>query len=150
MFTRVSATVPAPFERIHAALLTRSWFFALNHEEATRLNVVALGERLRLEVGRQPVETGAERALWPLRVRPASGSPLLPRLEGHLVVEKAGRSSRLTLAMTYDPPLGGPGDVGGREFLHRMAEESLQELVERIALEIGKSLESKVASGPRK
>lgn len=148
MFTRLSATVAAPFERVQGALLTRSWVFSLNHENGTRSNVVALRAKLRLEVARQPVETGAGRALWPLRVKPASGSPLLPRLDGHLEVENMGGSTRVTLAMTYDPPLGGPGDVGEREFLFRMAEESLQELIERIALELAKSLENKLAPGP--
>ena len=147
MFTRLPATVAAPFERVQAALLTRSWVFGFNHENATGRNVIPLPENLRLEVERRPVETGTARALWPLAVRPASGSPLLPRLDGHLEVEKTGESTRVTLAMTYDPPLAGPGDIGEREFLYRMAEESLRELVGRIARELARSLETTPAEG---
>lgn len=107
------------------------------------------GEKLLSELGfifgrnrvqrRADVTVGAMRrivgaALVPIRWRSASASSLFPVLDGQLEIAPVGlKQTQLGLSATYEPPLGLVGQVADRALLHRIAEVTIKDFVERVA-----------------
>jgi hypothetical protein len=72
-------------------------------------------------------------ALIPLTWAPQRASAFLPDLEGDLELAAVGpRWTQLALSGRYHPPLGAPGRLGDRAVMHRVAEATVRDLVERI------------------
>ena len=60
---------------------------------------------------------------------------LFPRMDADLILEPLGPElSQLSLQGSYTPPFGAPGLVLDRWVLHRVAEASVKNLVDRVAL----------------
>lgn len=103
-----------------------------------------LAREVLVELGEfQPVE--ALRCVLPVSWRAASGHLLFPTVAATLEIAALSLQPPLvqvTLAGSYDPPLGPLGHVVDRALTHRMAEAVVHRFVEDVA----SRLESRVAS----
>jgi len=145
MFVRAFTDLTVPFGPAEEALLRspQSWVPGLASEADAR------GERLLAEVGigspghrihkRVEIEIG-ESVRFPsktvLRVswRAAGPKGLFPELEGDLEIAPMGPArSQLSLSARYVPPLGVAGKLVDRALLHRVAEATVQDFVDRTA-----------------
>jgi hypothetical protein len=147
MFVDCSTYIPGAFEDTRARFLQspNRW---LAHEVEGSLpdngalqEVVGLGKRTRLakkvflRAGRAVDSTGS--AYLPLRLEATGPKGLFPELDADLTIEPAGSNgTKLTLRGSYRPPLDGFGKVLDRVALHKLAERSLQGLVERLSLKL--------------
>ena|SRR5437763_11842249 len=89
-----------------------------------KLVLVELARPIRLE----------SKILLPMRWEPAGDRGLFPTMDGDIELAPLG-ASRTQLAMTarYTPPFGMLGAMADRALLHRVAEATVRDLVERIA-----------------
>ncbi len=94
-----------------------------------------VGKRVQLDLG-EPVHTQA-RTWLPLSWR-ATGAPgLFPALEGELEVAALGREmTQVGLSARYKPPFGLLGQSLDRVMLHRVAEATVRDFVQRVAGEL--------------
>jgi hypothetical protein len=92
-------------------------------ERVEKLVVIELGLPIRL----------GSKVVLPMRWRPAGRGGVYPALEGDLELADLG-PSRAQLAMTarYTPPSGLLGRLADRALLHRVAEATIKDFVERI------------------
>lgn len=69
----------------------------------------------------------------------ATGTPsLFPTMEGELIVTAIGSGlTQVTLQGAYTPPLGAVGRLLDRAMLHRFAELSVKDFVDRIVSQLG-------------
>jgi hypothetical protein len=94
-----------------------------------------VAKTVRLMVGR-PVETDPGLVV-PLVWEATGARILFPRMEGDLVLASLGPDlSQLTFRGSYRPPLGALGAAVDRTVLHRVAEASVRNFVERIAAQL--------------
>jgi hypothetical protein len=144
MFLRYFVVIARPVEEIEAALAigAQKWMPAL----AWKSN--GHGQRLLSELGfevgkrrmakRIEVEIGAMRpmsgvTLLPIRWKAASHAGLFPALDGQLEIAPIGKTkTQLGLSASYEPPLGLLGKVVDRALMHRVAEITVKDFVERI------------------
>jgi hypothetical protein len=85
-----------------------------------------------VEVG-QPLRRHTT-TLLPIRWRPASAAGLIPELDGDLeVAALTPAASQLSISARYSPPLGSVGAAIDRALLHRVAEATLKDFLDRIA-----------------
>ena len=99
---------------------------------------------LGFEVGRRrmarriEVELGALRpmsgvTLLPIRWKAASHAGLFPALDGQLEIAPIGKTTtQLSLSATYEPPLGLVGKIADRALMHRVAEITVKDFLDRI------------------
>jgi len=152
MFIRYFVILPQSGDVVAEALVRdpRAWVpgIAVGAEER--------GERLLAEVGFGPrrrrlgslveIEIGEPVRLGPTTVLPISWSPtsstgLLPVLEGDLEVSPLGADrTQLAMSARYRPPLGGVGRVVDRALLHRVAESTVKDFLDRVALALERSI----------
>ena len=68
----------------------------------------------------------------------ATGTPgLFPKMDAELVIARVGDElTQVKIQGHYDPPLGGLGRLIDKAFLHRVAEASTKELVDRVVEEL--------------
>ena len=69
----------------------------------------------------------------------ATGTPgLFPKMDAELVIARVGDElTQVKVQGQYAPPLGGLGRLIDQAFLHRVAEATTKELVDRIVEELG-------------
>ena len=85
---------------------------------------ISVGETMRF-----PSKT-----VLPISWRPASGNRLLPALEADLEIAPLGpRRTQLAISARYDPPLGAIGQAIDRALLHRVAEATVKDFLDRTA-----------------
>jgi hypothetical protein len=145
MFVRSYTEVDQPFEDLRPILLDRPdrWLPGLATDAGERgellLAEVGFGsERKRVEK-QVLIELGApmefpSRLIVPLEWRPLSGRSLLPKLEGDLEVAPLGPNrTHVSLSARYRPPLGVVGQALDRALLHRVAEATAKDFVDRVA-----------------
>ncbi len=145
MFVRAVAEIDASFREVEDGLLRdpAEWVPGLAAGADDR------GERLLAEVGfggtafrmdkrvevrlSEPVRFPAKVVL-PLSWR-ATGAPgLFPALDGDLELAPLGPArTQLSLSANYRPPLGKLGGVADRALLHRVAEGTVRDFVDRVA-----------------
>jgi hypothetical protein len=145
MFVRYYVEIPLPPEHVEAALLDTpgEWLSALAGEADQRaggllaeVGVGPLGPRLGRRV---TVSVGApmrlpSKTLLPFTWRPASGNGLLPDLDGDIELGALGPGrTQLALSARYRPPLGTVGRAADRVLLHRVAEATVKDFLDRIA-----------------
>jgi hypothetical protein len=144
MFARYFVELPLPADRLERALLAspEAWLPGLAveaHAHGERLLAeVGFGERVHVsrrvivEVGR-PLHRHTT-TLLPIRWRPASAMGLIPELDGDLeVAALTPAASQLSISARYTPPLGSVGAAIDRALLHRVAEATLKDFLDRIA-----------------
>lgn len=68
-----------------------------------------------------------------MRWKPSSAWPLFPELDADLEVASLGPSrTQLSVNARYTPPLGRLGSVIDRALLHRVAEATVKDFVDRV------------------
>jgi hypothetical protein len=151
MFVRYYVEIPLPPDEVEAALLgaPAGWLSALGGAAGQR------GDGLLAEVGVGPlgphlgqrvtVSVGAplrlpSKTLLPFTWRPTSGNGLLPDLDGDIELGALGPGrTQVALSARYRPPLGSLGRVADRVLLHRVAEATVKDFLDRIATALARS-----------
>lgn len=88
----------------------------------------------RIEVETGPVQRFAYGVTVRLEWRAARHSELFPELEGHLRLERRQPAGcTLRLDARYVPPGGSVGATVDRALMHRIAESSVQDFLDRVA-----------------
>jgi hypothetical protein len=144
MFVRCYVEISAPYAEVDAALTSdgREWLPALakSAEEGGEHRMAEVGFGKVVRVGRSVVVAVGEPArmefktLQPISWRPAHAEALLPAIDAEIEVAPMG-SEHTQLAMTarYLPPFGLVGRVADRALLHRVAEATIKDFLERVA-----------------
>ena len=161
MLIRYFGEIPAPFETVEHAILQApdEWIPGLMRDterdrEAllSEVGVRATGERSEPRAEArfgEPLRLPAKTIL-PMRWKPSSAWPLFPELEADLEVAALGPSrTQLSINARYTPPLGRLGSVIDRALLHRVAEATVKDFVDRVRAELQRNVDavSAAASG---
>jgi hypothetical protein len=94
-----------------------------------------LGKRVTIELG-QPVRLPA-RTRVPLRWAATGPSAMFPALDGDLEIGAIGpATTQLALSASYEPPLGALGELVDRALLHRLAEATVKDFLDRLGATI--------------
>ncbi len=102
-----------------------------------------IGKQVRVELG-APTHLPS-RMLLPVRWNATGPAALFPSLDGDLEVGALGPGrTQLSLSATYTPPLGRVGKVLDRALLHRLAEATVKDFLDRL----GASLQDRVHGAP--
>lgn len=106
-----------------------------------------VGRRVLVTPGR--VQPFAHGVAVPVEWRAAEHPELYPTLSGWLRLEPAGPAAcRLRFDAHYQPPAGRLGAAVDRAVLHRVAEASVQEFVERVAARLHRGVRFGGGPGP--
>jgi hypothetical protein len=74
------------------------------------------------------------RTILPLRWRAAGGQGRFPALDADLEVAPLGASAtQLSISARYVPPMGAVGRAMDRALLHRVAEATVKDFLDRVA-----------------
>jgi hypothetical protein len=145
MFVRYYVEILLPPEQVEAALVgtPAGWLSALAGEADQRggglladVGVGPFGPRLGRRVA---VSVGAplrlpSKTLLPFTWRPTGGGGLLPDLDGDVELGELGPGrTQLALSARYRPPFGALGRTADRVLLHRVAEATVKDFLDRIA-----------------
>jgi hypothetical protein len=145
MFIRYYLDLPMPFEDVEAGLLDdpAAWVPGIAEDAESR------GERLLAEVGfpmsgerrlakSVEIELGTvyripSKVLLPLTWKAIGPEALFPVLEADLEIAALGPDrTQLSISGRYRPPLGALGRALDRALLHRVAEATVKDFVDRI------------------
>lgn len=147
MFARYYVELSSPPEDVEATL-TRSpqtWLPVLagaahGHGDAL-LAQVGFGDALRLDrtvaidVG-TPVRT-ASKTVIPITWTPLGAPSLFPALDADLEIAPLGDgTTQLAISARYEPPLGRVGRAIDRAVLHRVAEATVKDFLDRVAVRL--------------
>jgi hypothetical protein len=147
MFARYFVEIPLPTERVEH-LLTHdpgSWLPGLaaraNRRGDDLLADVGFGEKIRVArevtvtVG-SPVRAGTK-TLLPLRWDPSGVTGLFPSLDADLEIAPLGPDrTQLAMSARYAPPLKAVGRVIDRVVLFRVAEATLKDFLDGVAVAV--------------
>jgi hypothetical protein len=157
MLARASTTIGRPAAEIVSLLVApeRKWRLGLDHgseslaEVGLNLAGLRIYKHVRLQADAPALEISADRAMMPVTWVATGGRAIFPRMEGTLHVEPDGaESTRLSLNATYDPPLGELGRQIDRVVMHRLAERTMLDFVERVAAELDREAEAREHATP--
>jgi hypothetical protein len=145
MFLRYFVEIPTTFEELERRLLDRpeEWIPGLATLADARgqelLAEVGFGPP-HLRVGKSVLITLGEavrfpsKTVLPLTWKATGTEGLFPGLEGDLEVAGLGPArSQLSISARYRPPLGRLGSVIDRALLHRVAEATVKDFLDRAA-----------------
>jgi hypothetical protein len=144
MFVRSFVDVPIPFERLEAALLAHpaDWLPTVLRDAEDR------GQRLLAEVGFEvdtrrvdkevEIQVAAPyrsetKTVLPITWRATGPERLFPQLDADLEIARMGARTQVSLSGRYRPPLGVVGRAIDRTLLHRVAEATVKDFVDRVA-----------------
>ena len=148
MLIRYFGEIPTPFEAVEHAVLAAPETWMPRLARATELEREALlsevGVRDDGEHSKRPAEIRFGKALrlpaktiLPMRWKPSSAWPLFPELEADFEVAALGPSrTQLSVNARYTPPLGRLGSIIDRALLHRVAEATVKDFVDRVRAEL--------------
>jgi hypothetical protein len=143
MFVRYFLEIDVPFDLVEHALLRspKEWIPGMAAEAEARGELLLaevgfgrsayrLGKSVEIELGegtRFPSKT-----VLPMSWRPAGGESLLPSLDSDIEVAALGPNrTQMSISARYRPPLGVVGRVIDRALLHRVAEATLKDFIDR-------------------
>jgi hypothetical protein len=145
MFIRYFLDLPMPFETLESALVAEpeAWLPGLARDAESR------GERLLAEVGfsvddahrldkRVEIEFGDPHRIPMKTILPMTWSAtgvegLFPSLDADLEVASLGPSrTQLSISARYKPPMGALGRALDRALLHRVAEATAKDFLDRV------------------
>ncbi len=145
MFIRYFVELPLPLDQVERTLLTTldQWLPALAGDAASR------GEGLLAEVGIGPPgrRVGVpvtvrladpvrfpSKTLLPMTWEPVKGGSIFPNLDADIEVGPLGPDrTQLAINGRYQPPLGRLGRAVDRALLHRVAEATVKDFLDRVA-----------------
>jgi hypothetical protein len=145
MFVRYYVELTLPPDQVEGALLDApsELLSALAGQADQRgggllaeVGVGPLGPRLgrRVAVSLAAPVRLPSKTLLPFTWRPTSGNGLLPDLDGDIEVGTLGPGrTQLALTARYQPPLGTVGRAVDRMLLHRVAEATVKDFLDRVA-----------------
>jgi hypothetical protein len=146
MFLRYYLDLPMPFERAERALIAipGSGLGSLaeqTEDQAERLlaevGFTVAERRIEREVAiafREPRRLGS-RTLVPMTWEATGPDGLLPTLDGDLEVAPMGPNrTQLSISVMYTPPMGALGRALDRALLHRVAEATVKDFLDRVAV----------------
>lgn len=145
MFVRSFVEIASAYGAVRDALLhdVGSWLPGLANTAGAageaRMADVGFGHAVRVDRTVR-VEIGApisdeRRTLIPLRWKPESNEALFPALDGEIEVAPVGaESTQLSMTARYTPPFGLLGRVADRALLHRVAEATVKDFVDNVAV----------------
>ena len=144
MFIRYYIELPLPVSVVEQALVgsPARWLSAVAGEAQARgdgllgeVGVGPLGVRLRRQVRirlGEPVRFSPMTSL-PLTWEPVGLEGLLPRLDANLELGSLGGDrTQLAMSARYRPPLGAVGQAADRVLLHRVAEATVKDFLDRL------------------
>jgi hypothetical protein len=150
MFIRYYLDLSLPFEEVEEALMAapEAWLPGVAREAEDR------GEQLLSEVGfsldddrrlskEVHIELGPPhrmpgKTLLPLSWKATGAERLFPLLDADLEIATLGRSrTQLSISARYRPPLGVVGKALDRVLLHRVAEATIKDFLDRVGEGIG-------------
>ena len=151
MFLRYFVVIARPIEEIETdlAIGAQTWMPALARE--SNGHGQRLLSELGFEVGKRrmartiEVELGALRpmsgvTLLPIRWKAASHAGLFPALDGQLEIAPIGTTkTQLGLSASYESPFGLLGKIADRALMHRVAEITVKDFLERIGAKLQRS-----------
>ncbi len=153
MFARAAATLDYPADRVAQLLAAPNhpWSVALDGEGGELLARVGITigrmpiyKHVQLKVGASSATLRPDRVMVPVSWTAVGGPPILPKMEGTLHVEPEGSgTTRLTLNARYDPPFGRLGDLIDRALMHRVAQITMSDFVDRLARALEDELKEK-------
>lgn len=156
MFVRYFVDLGLPFEAVERAFLDdpERWLPGMAHdadERGDRLlgevgfgQAPRVGKRVEVEVGAPAMLRGT--TLLPISWKATTADAVFPSLEADLEIAALGPDrTQLSISARYRPPMGGLGRVLDRALLHRVAEATLKDFLDRV----GETLSARVlaASG---
>jgi hypothetical protein len=158
MFIRYYVELPLPAEQVEHALLDSpaEWLSTVAGKAQRRgddlLSEVGvgplgprLGRRVTIQVG-QPVRFPSMTSL-PLTWEPVGLEGLLPRLDANIEAGSLGEDrTQLAISARYRPPLGLVGRTVDRVLLHRVAEATLKDFLDRIGAAITSQADAATAA----
>jgi hypothetical protein len=151
MFAQASTALPYPADVVVATLTAPShpWAVALDEDGGDLLAKVGVTigrlpiyKHVRLQVGALPEVLRKDRVMLPVSWEAVGGPPIFPKMEGTLHVEPQGaRATKITLNASYDPPLGKLGELIDRALMHRIAQDTMIDFIERLARALSADLQ---------
>ena len=153
MFVRYFTELPLAVDRVERALCDTptSWIPGLADEANAHgerlLAKVGLGDRVRL-TRRVVVDLGEpmrfpSRTIVPLRWRPATAGGLLPALDADIeAAPLTPETTQLSMSARYMPPWGAVGNAVDRALLHRVAEATVKDFLDRVGARLTASATS--------
>ncbi len=158
MFVRYFLDLPVPFEALEPSLLedAEAWVPGLLRAAEDR------GELLLAEVG-FAVETRridkeveirlgppyriASKTLLPMTWRATGAERLFPQLDADLEVAALGpHRTQLSISARYRPPMGAVGRALDRTMLHRVAEATIKDFLDRVGERLSARTSADVAA----
>jgi len=144
MLLRYFVVVARPIEEIEAELATgaQNWMPALawksNGHGLKLLSELGfavgkrrIGRRIEVGLGAPRQLTGA--TLLPIRWKAASHAGFFPALEGQLDIAPLGKAkTQIGISASYEPPLGLLGKIADRALMHRIAEVTVKDFLDRV------------------
>lgn len=143
MFVRYFLELSLPFDQVERALLHApdSWIPGLAREVEGRSEQLLIdvgfgtdGHRVEQQVEievREPLRFPS-RTVLPIAWRPAQHGGLFPTLEGDVEVAAVGpHRTQLAMNARYRPPLGSVGRAVDRALMHRVAEATVKDFLDR-------------------
>ena len=141
MFVRRELSVARSFDELAGefADVSNGWLPGIAEETlgapegaTARLNAAGLSKRVSIQLG--SVLRESARVVMPLRVVATGPVGLFPQLDADLELLATGSSTAsLRLTGSYRVPLGSAGRLLDRVLLHRVAEASLADFLERVS-----------------
>jgi hypothetical protein len=145
VFLRVFVEIPVPapsvlplLRRLPQTLVESFAEEAIDHGHAVMAEVgfplagPRLGKQVEIELG-VPVETPS-RTWLPLIWKATGAEGFFPALEGELEAAPLGKElTQIGLSARYKPPFGMLGNTLDRIFLHRVAEATVHDFIQRVA-----------------
>jgi len=145
MFARYFAEVPRPFKDVERALLEepQRWLPGLARDAEARgehllvsVGFGSSGHRVQKQVAVQlgtPIRLPSKTVL-PMTWTPVVAERLFPALEADVEVAFLGdQRTQLAISAQYRPPLGAVGRTMDKALLHRVAEATVKDFLDRVA-----------------
>jgi hypothetical protein len=143
MFVRYYLELALPFEEVERTLLRapQDWMPGLAEDAEARGEVLLaevgfgppgrrLEKRVQIELGR-PFRL-ASKSVLPMAWRATGPQAVFPSLEADIEVAPIGQSrTQLSVSARYRPPLGPFGRAIDRTLLHRVAEATIKDFLDR-------------------
>ena len=141
MFVQHSVHIDQAVEECSAALArgSRTWFPRLQADNGAEVGLrvagVSIHKRVIVELG-EPQMKG-EWTNVPITWKATFPEQLFPVLAGRLeLVPVDKKTTRLTVSGMYEPPLGRLGALIDEAIMHSVAEATIREITESIALQL--------------
>lgn len=160
MFLRYYCELPQSFEASADRLLEapESWLPVLASSASARAQMLSaevgfglagwrVGKQVRIRLGAAMRSPG--RLVLPLTWLATGPSSLFPAFEGELEVGALGSGwSQLVMSVNYRPPLGAVGKTFDRVALHRVAEATIKDFLDRAAVRLSAEDRALPEKGP--